>query len=57
MFETLNTELRWAENTKDEGCQNVKKVDVYAPRKYISQRDLTAMRITFCQLPHALQER
>ena len=46
-----------AERIRDTSCQNGKKAIVYAAGKYISQRDLTGMRITFCQLPHALQER
>ena len=46
-----------AERIRDASCQNGKKAIVYAAGKYISQRDLTGMRITFCQLPHALQER
>ena len=46
-----------AERLRDASCQNGKKAIVYAAGKYISQRDLTGMRITFCQLPYALQER
>ena len=46
-----------AERIRDASCQNGKKAIVYAAGKYISQRDLTRMKITFCQLPHALQER
>ena len=46
-----------AERIRDASCQNGKKAIVYAAGKYISQRDLTGTRITFCQLPHALQER
>lgn len=46
-----------AERIRDASCQNGKKAIVYAAGKYISQRDLTGMRIIFCQLPHALQER
>ena len=38
-------------------CQNGGKAIVYAPGKYIGQRELTGMGITFCQLPHALHER
>ena len=49
--------LDQAERIRDASCQNGKKAIVYAAGKYISQRDLTGMRITFCQLPHALQER
>ena len=29
-----------------------KKAYVYAPQKFISQKELTGMRITFCQLPY-----
>lgn len=29
-----------------------KKAYVYAPHKYISQKELTDMQITFCQLPY-----
>ena len=46
-----------AERIRDASCHNGKKAIAYAAGKYISQRDLTGMRITFCQLPHALQER
>ena len=46
-----------AERIRDASCQNGKKATVYAPGKYISQKDLTPMGITFCQLPHALYER
>ena len=46
-----------AERIRGASCQNGKKAVVYAAGKYISQRDLTGMKITFCQLPHALQER
>ena len=46
-----------AERIRDASYQNGKKAVVYAAGKYISQRDLTGMRITFCQLPHALQVR
>ena len=46
-----------AKRIRDASCGNGKKAIVYGAGKYISQRDLTRMRITFCQLPHALQER
>ena len=46
-----------AERIRDASCRNGKKATVYAPGKYISQKDLTPMGITFCQLPHALHER
>ncbi len=46
-----------AEHIRDASCGNDKKAIVYAAGKYISQRDLTGMKIIFCQLPHALQER
>ena len=49
--------LDQAERIRDASCQNGKKAIIYAAGKYISQRDLTGMKITFCQLPHALQER
>ena len=34
--------------------QNGKKAIVFGPGKYIGQRDLTSMGITFCQLPYEL---
>ena len=37
--------------------QNGSRAVVYGPGKYIGQRELTRMGITFCQLPHALHER
>ena len=46
-----------AERIRDASCQKGKKAIVYAPGKYISQKDLTPMGIIFCQLPHALHER
>ena len=46
-----------AERIRDTSCQNGKKALVYAPGKYMSQKNLTPMGITFCQLPHALHER
>ena len=33
---------------------DVKRAIVFAPGKYIGQRELTAMRITFCQLPYEM---
>ena len=32
-----------------------KRAIVFAPGKYIGQRDLTARRITFCQLPYEMR--
>ena len=46
-----------AERIRNASCRNGKKATVYAPGKYISQKDLTPMGIIFCQLPHALHER
>ena len=46
-----------AERIRYASCQNGKRATVYAPGKYISQKELTGMGITFCQLPHALYER
>lgn len=46
-----------AERVKARSCQNGKKAIVYAAGKYMSQRVLTEMGITFCQLPNALYER
>ena len=46
-----------AERIRDANPQNGKKAIVYAAGKYIGQRELTGMGITFCQLPHALHER
>ena len=45
------------ERIRDTSCQNGKRATVYAPGKYMSQKNLTPMGITFCQLPHALHER
>ena len=49
--------LERAERIHKASCQNGGKAIVYAPGKYIGQRELTRMGITFCQLPHALHER
>ncbi len=49
--------LERAERIRDANHQNGVKAIVYAPGKYISQRELTGMGITFCQLPHALHKR
>ena len=46
-----------AERIRDASRQKDKKATVYAAGKYISQKDLTPMGITFCQLPHALHQR
>ena len=49
--------LERAERIRDVNHQNRVRAIVYAPGKYIGQRELTGMGITFCQLPHALHER
>ena len=49
--------LERAERIRDVNHQNGVKAIVYAPGKYMGQRELTGMGITFCQLPHALHER
>ena len=49
--------LERAGRIRDINHQNGVKAIVYAPGKYIGQRELTGMGITFCQLPHALHER
>ena len=49
--------LERAERIRDANHQNGSKAIVYAPGKYIGQRELTGMGITFCQLPHVLHER
>ena len=49
--------LERAERIRDSNHQNRVKAIVYAPGKYIGQRELTGMGITFSQLPHALNER
>lgn len=37
----------------EDACKNAdKKAYVYASHKNISQKDLTDMQITFCQLPY-----
>ena len=46
-----------AERVRDASFQDGKKATVYAAGKYISQKALTPMGITFCQLPHALHQR
>ena len=46
-----------AERIRDASRGNGKKAIVYAAGKYIGQRELTEMDITFCQLPQALHER
>ena len=51
----LNLEL--AKRIHSTNHQNGVKAIVYAPGKYIGQRELTRMGITFCQLPHVLHER
>ena len=49
--------LERAERIRDTNHQNGVRAIVYAPGKYMGQRELTGMGITFCQLPHALHER
>ena len=49
--------LERAERIHSTSCQNGGKAIVYAPGKYIGQRELTGMGITFSQLPYALNER
>ena len=49
--------LERAQCIRDVNHQNGVRAIVYAPGKYIGQRELTGMGITFCQLPHALHER
>ena len=49
--------LERAERIRDTNREHGKKAIVYAAGKYIGQRELTEMDITFCQLPQALHER
>ena len=49
--------LERADRISIASSQNGKKAIVYGPCKYIGQRELTKMGITFCQLPYALYER
>ena len=49
--------LERAERIRDASRENGRKAIVYAAGNYIGQRELTQMRITFCQLPDALHER
>ena len=49
--------LERAERIYNASCQNGKKAIVYGPGKYMPQKMLTEMGITFCQLPHALYGR
>ncbi len=49
--------LERAERIHNDSCQNGKKAIVYGPGKYMPQKMLTEMGITFCQLPHALYGR
>ena len=44
---------RIAERNRAEG----RKAVVFAPGKYIGQRDLTGMGITFCQMPYQIHHR
>ena len=48
----LNAER--AERIRNAGVGNQRKSVVFAPAKYIGQRDLTLMGITFCQLPYEM---
>ena len=49
--------LERAERIYSASCQNGKRAIVYGPGKYMPQKMLTEMGITFCQLPHALYGR
>ena len=49
--------LERAERIRDTSNKNGRKAIVYAAGNYIGQRELTQMRIIFCQLPDALHER
>ena len=51
----FNAEMaqRIAQRNRDEG----RKAVVFAPGKYIGQRDLSGMDITFCQLPYQIHQR
>ena len=49
--------LELAERIRDASFLKGRKAIVYAPGKYMGQRDLTQMGITFCQLPYAIHER
>ena len=49
--------LERAERIYNASCQNGKRAIVYGPGKYMPQKMLTEMGITFCQLPHALYGR
>ncbi len=46
-----------AERVREASDQTGRKAIVYAAGNYIGQRELTRMRIVFCQLPDALHER
>ncbi len=46
-----------AERVREASDQTGRKAIVYAAGNYIGQRELTRMRIIFCQLPNALHER
>ena len=46
-----------AERIRDVSCRDGKKAIIFAAGKYLSQKELTKMGITFCQLPYALHQR
>ena len=49
--------LEHAKRIQDSSNENGKKAIVYAAGNYIGQRELTKMRIAFCQLPYCIHER
>ena len=49
--------LEHAKRIQDSSTENGKKAIVYAAGNYIGQRELTKMRIAFCQLPYCIHER
>ena len=46
-----------AERIADRNRAEGRKAVVFAPGKYIGQRDLTGMGITFCQMPYQIHQR
>lgn len=46
-----------AERIREVSCRDSKKAIIFAAGKYLSQKELTKMGITFCQLPYALHQR
>lgn len=50
---TADMAQRIAQRNRDEAREAI----VFAPGKYIGQRDLTAMKIRFCQLPYQIHQR